>query len=107
MRTYFMIWAWGLALAQGASGGSTGDGDGRTADAIFHNHIKWLGLGGNAAFWTRTRGRMGALIGRRVSFTRYRAYSTRASYSLQAPATAGIDFGCLPHTTLGTAGWST
>jgi len=38
------------------------DGGGRTADTIFHNYIERLGLGCNAAFWTRTRGRMGARL---------------------------------------------
>ena len=36
------------------------DGGGRTTDAIFHNHVERLGLGCDTAFWTGTRGRVGA-----------------------------------------------
>src|ERR1700730_15835505 len=62
MKPYFTIWTWGIALVQGTLVGEAGDGGGRTADAIFHNQVKRIGRGRNAAFWTGTRGRVGARL---------------------------------------------
>ena len=62
----------GMQLCAGSSVTSwrSGDAGSRTADAIFHNHVERLGRECDAAFWTGTRGRVGARIGRRVSFNR-------------------------------------
>jgi len=59
MKTHYLTTsAWGFEAGTSGIGRSRNDG-GRTADAIFPDYVERLGVGCNAAFWTRTRGRMG------------------------------------------------
>jgi len=101
-----MIWASGLALVQGALAGEAG-----MVTVEQRTQSFTIILNGSVSEVTPLFGPVREAEWAPDWSPRFihlvQGVQCEASYSLQAPATAGIDFGCSPHTTSGTAGWST
>ena len=106
MKNYFAMGIC-LALLQAALAGEAGTATDPTTGTIVHDRVKRLGRRCDAAFWTGTRGGVGAglVTAFHSSCTGRTTRGRRVHYD--RAATAGIDFGCSQHTTWKTAGWNT